>query len=85
MKRLLRPGVADGPAELAANMTKAGAISVNLQPLTADEMAVLGDGLKRAESMTVIRLKCEARGGGLPIAAPERLKTRKMTSASSRG
>ena len=75
VKRLLRPGVADGPAELAANMTKAGAISVNLQPLTADEMAVLGDGLKRAESMTVIRLKCEARGGGLPIAAPERLKT----------
>ena len=84
VKRLLRPGVADGPAELAANMTKAGAISVNLQPLTADEMAVLGDGLKRAESMTVIRLKCEARGGGLPIAAPERLKTRKMTSASGR-
>lgn len=84
MKRLLRPGVADGPAELAANMTKAGAISVNLQPLTADEMAVLGDGLKRAESMSVIRLKCEARGGGLPIAAPERLKTRKMTVASGR-
>ena len=46
-------------------------------------MAVLGDGLKRAESMTVIRLKC-ARGGGLPIAAPERLKTRKMTPASGR-
>ena len=34
--------------------------------------------------MTVIRLKCEARGGGLPIAAPERLKTRKMTPASGR-
>ena len=64
VKRLLRPGIADGPETLAANMTRAGAIAVNLVPLSSEEVAVLGDGLKRAKKMTVIRLKCEQRGGG---------------------
>ena len=64
VKRLLRPGIADGPETLATNMTRAGAIAVNLVPLSSDEIAVLGDGLKRAKKMTVIRLKCEQRGGG---------------------
>jgi hypothetical protein len=45
-------------------MTRAGAIAVNLVPLSSEEVAVLGDGLKRAKRMTVIRLKCEQRGGG---------------------
>jgi len=37
VKRLLRPGIADGPETLAANMTKAGAIAVNLVPLSTVE------------------------------------------------
>lgn len=64
VKRLLRPGIADGPETLAQNMTRAGAIAVNLVPLSSEEVTVLGDGLKRAKGMTVIRLKCEQRGGG---------------------
>ena len=66
MKRLLRPGIADGALALAENMTKASAISVNLVPLSADETTVLGDGLRKAKKMSVIRLKCEARAGGPP-------------------
>ena len=67
VKRLLRPGVADGPAQLAANLSCAGAVAINLQPLAGEEMAVLAEGLKRAENMTAIRLACEARGGGVPV------------------
>ena len=67
VKRLLRPGVADGPAQLAANLSRAGAVAINLQPLAGEEMAVLAEGLKRAENMTAIRLACEARGGGVPV------------------
>ena len=66
VKRLLRPGIADGALALAENMTKASAISVNLVPLSADETTVLGDGLRKAKKMSVIRLKCEARAGGPP-------------------
>ena len=36
VKRLLRPGIADGANALAENMTKASAISVNLVPLSAE-------------------------------------------------
>ena len=66
VKRLLRPGIADGANALAENMTKASAISVNLVPLSAEETQVLGDGLRKAKKMSVIRLKCEARAGGPP-------------------
>ena len=66
VKRLLRPGIADGANALAENMTKASAISVNLVPLSAEETQVLGDGLRKAKRMSVIRLKCEARAGGPP-------------------
>ncbi len=67
VKRLLRPGVADGPAQLAANLSRAGAVAINLQPLAGEEMAVLAEGLRRAVNVTAIRLACEARGGGVPV------------------
>ena len=44
---------------------------MNLVPLAADEVCVLADGLKKAKRMSVIRLKCESRGGleGAGVAA----------------
>ena len=65
VKRLLRPGIADGANALAENMTKASAISVNLVR-SPRRTRVLGDGLRKAKKMSVIRLRYEARAGGPP-------------------
>ena len=81
VKRLLRPGVADGPAQLAANLSCAGAVAINLQPLAGEEMAVLAEGLKRAENMTAIASR--ARPGAAASPSP-RSRARARARASSR-
>jgi hypothetical protein len=59
---------------------------VNLIPLSTEEVQVLGDGLRRALKMTVIRLKCEQRGGGgvqsrTELAANKSVRARQMVAA----
>ena len=80
-KRLLRPNGAKGAKQLAAHMSEAGSIVVNLVPLSGDEMRALSEGLRRARGMTCIRLVREARGGGLPVRTTKALQSRQLASS----
>jgi len=80
-KRLLRPDGAKGAKQLAAHMSEAGSIVVNLVPLSGDEMRALSEGLRRARGMTCIRLVREARGGGLPVRTTKALESRQLASS----
>lgn len=82
-KRLLRPDGAKGAKALAAHMSDAGAIVVNLVPLSGDEMRSLSEGLRRVRGMTCIRLVREARGGGLPVRVTKALESRDLVSVVS--
>jgi hypothetical protein len=83
-KRLLRPDGAKGAKQLAAHMSEAGSIVVNLVPLSGDEMRALSEGLRRARGMTCIRLVREARGGGLPVRTTKALESRQLASSVAR-
>ena len=80
-KRLLRPDGTKGAKALANHMSNAGAIVVNLVPLSGDEMRALAEGLRRARGMTCIKLVREARGGGLPISTTKQMESRKLASS----
>lgn len=80
-KRLLRPDGAKGAKQLAAHMSEAGSIVVNLVPLSGDEMRALSEGLRRARGMTCIRLVREARGGGLPVRTTKAMESRQLASS----
>ena len=80
-KRLLRPDGAKGAKQLAAHMSEAGSIVVNLVPLSGDEMRALSEGVRRARGMTCIRLVREARGGGLPVRTTKALESRQLASS----
>ena len=80
-KRLLRPDGAKGAKQLAAHMSEAGSIVVNLVPLSGDEMRALSEGLRRARGMTCVRLVREARGGGLPVRTTKALESRQLASS----